>query len=183
MANNEHTVPEPLAARVPRLLRERKVKPDGSVQEFALEFLGRTGGVEAGRYRLPPRPTRSPKVPFPLPASACSDGYFFRNRPYSVYRFRAPGGAVLGHRIDAVADVELTPDSVTYRDLALDWWVLSDGRVTEEDGDEFEALVAAAVFSPGDAVAALAARRAVQEDWDAIEAELARLEATWAPRT
>ncbi|MFQ5381032.1 MAG: DUF402 domain-containing protein, partial [Dehalococcoidia bacterium] len=133
MANHEHTVPDPLAASAPAVLRERKVKPDGSVQEFALELLGLSAGTGAGRYRLPPRPTRSPKVPFPLPASACSDGYFWRDRPYSVYRFRSPDGTVIGHRIDAVTDVVFAGDCVTYRDLALDWWVLPDGRVMEED--------------------------------------------------
>lgn len=181
MSHHEHKIVERASASDMLVLTERKIKPDGSVQEFRLEQLGRSSSVAVGRYRIQRSSSGSTRIPFQVPSGSTSDGYFWPRRPYVVYRFRAPSGRVLGHRVDAATEVRLLADVASYRDLALDWWVLPDGTVVEEDVEEFESLVEAGVLSAGDSARALMARRAVVGRWREVEAAIIRLEAQWAP--
>lgn len=154
---------------------ERKVKPDGSVREYrctlvraeagmvVVEFLMARGGAIAG-------------TPIEVPPGSISHGYFWRRRPYSVYRMRRADGEVFAHRFDAVTGVRFEPAAVTYRDLALDWWALPDGTIIEEDRDEFEAFVHAGVLSPSDARRALDAAQQVYSRYRHIINELAAFE-------
>jgi len=152
------------------------VKPDGSAHEYALAPVARFRHLVVGRFALPMGAPAGPRIPFGLPPGSCSDGYFWSRRPYLVYRFRGPDGAAIGHRADAVANVRLGRTTVTYRDLALDWWMLPGGEVLEEDRDELEQLVASGRLSPTDAARAERARRAIVGRWAEIAAEIAAIE-------
>lgn len=118
-------------------------------------------------------------IPIEVPPGTVSHGYFWTRRPYNVYRFRSPGGQLLGHRFDAVADVTFAEDEVRYRDLVLDWWSLADGALIEEDRDELDGLVAAGTFSAEDQAAALSAARQVFSRYRHIIDEVEALEAKY----
>lgn len=138
---------------------ERKVKADGRVKEYRCSLLALTPWLAVARFPLPlggaPYGT-----PIAIPPGSSSDGYFWRRRPYVVYRFRGPDGTLLGHRIDAVADVRLRADAVEYRDLCLDWWLDGRGRlVAAEDRDEFDRALAAGLLSARDVVLTTRAER------------------------
>lgn len=100
-------------------------------------------------------------TPVPVPPGSISDGYFWGRRPYNLYRMLGPEGEILAHRFDAVTGVTLEGDVLSYRDLALDWWVLPGGRVIEEDRDELAAFVAAGMLSKRDGARAEQAAREV----------------------
>jgi predicted RNA-binding protein associated with RNAse of E/G family len=116
------------------------------------------------------------RAPIALEAGVISDGWFWKRRPYSLYRFRTPDGAVIGHRFDAVSDVRLSVDVIEYRDLVLDWWVLPGGRIVEEDRDELESLVAAGEVSSAFARRAHDAARTVLGRYRHILDEVQRIE-------
>lgn len=117
-------------------------------------------------------------TPVDVPPGSVSDGYFWRRRPYNLYRMYGPDGNVLVHRFDAVTDVRLEGDVLSYRDLVLDWWVLPGGRVVEEDREELAGLVAAGVLSERDRARAEEAAREVLARYrhviDEAEAEAGR---------
>ena len=94
------------------------------------------GGGEVFKCQSPSRQARSRKR------------WFWPARNYNLYRMRGPDGAPLAHRFDAVSAVVIEDDAVTYRDLALDWWVTADGALIEEDRDEFDELVREGRLTP-----------------------------------
>ncbi len=153
---------------------ERKRKPDGGERRYPvrLEFASpallvvsyemRQGGAVFG-------------TPIDIPPGSVSYGYFWPSRPYAVYRMRQ-GGRVIAHRFDAVAAVRVREGEVSYRDLALDWWLTPAGELIEEDREEFEALREAGAFRPSDIAAVARAERVIARAADRLLPELAALE-------
>ena len=153
---------------------ERKRKPDGSERRYtcALEhaspslvvvsYVMRQGGAVFG-------------TPIDIPPGSVSYGYFWRARPYTVYRMR-DGDRIIAHRFDAVAGVRIREGEVAYRDLALDWWLTPDDALIEEDRDEFLELRADGAFSPADLAAAARAERVIARAADRLLPELASIE-------
>ncbi len=159
-----------------RPIIERKMKADGSIREYectlvharrglvVVEFVMAKGGAIYG-------------TPIEIPPGSVSHGFFWSRRPYNLYRMRDPGGAILAHRLDAVADVRFGDGFVSYRDLILDWWVTADDVLIEEDRDEYDAAIAAGTMSPADATAANGAARQVFSRYRHIIDEAAAIEA------
>ena len=153
---------------------ERKRKPDGSERQYRCEleyaspslvvvsYVMRRGGAVFG-------------TPIDIPPGSVSYGYFWRSRPYSVYRMR-DGDRIVAHRFDAVAGVRIGEGEVSYRDLALDWWLTPEGELTEEDRDEFDALCEDGTFGPADIASAARAERVLARASDRLLPELAALE-------
>lgn len=73
---------------------------------------------------------------FRVPAGSRSYGFFWRWRPYVLYRMLDPDGRLIAHRFDLVEDVHLSEDEVSYTDLLLDVWVGPQGDLLVEDEDE-----------------------------------------------
>tara|TARA_B100001123_G_scaffold422145_1_gene530657 strand:+ start:1501 stop:2031 length:531 start_codon:yes stop_codon:yes gene_type:complete len=153
---------------------EIKRKPDGSerryrcVLEYAssslvvVSYVMRQGGSVFG-------------TPIDIPPGSVSYGYFWRFRPYTVYRMRE-SDRIVAHRFDAVAGVRLRPGEVSYRDLALDWWLTPEGDLIEEDRDEFEAFRDKGTFSPSDLVAVARAERVIAGSCERLLSELSEIE-------
>lgn len=155
--------------------RERKQKADGSIHGYDTELVHRDGRVVIVRFRMtlgggPPR------LPIEVPPGSVSYGYFWARRPYNLYRMLDPEGRVLAHRLDAVSAVRIAAEAVEYRDLALDWWVLPDGTLLEEDRDELEAALAAGTLSPKDGERAEEAARQVYSRYRHIIDEAEQLQ-------
>lgn len=173
----EHTPAAAGLASAGMPVRERKVKPGGEVREYELTLVIRRPGLLVARFPLVAGAS-SPHLAADIPPGSCSDGYFWARRPYVLYRFRGPDAAPIAHRLDAVSSVHLGDSTVTYRDLVLDWWVLPDGRLVEEDGDELEALLESGVLSAADARRARNAACHVLGRYRHIMDEVADLERT-----
>jgi hypothetical protein len=129
-----------------REITERKVKADGSVHEFATTALHISRDLAVVRFRLA-RPS-SFNLPVRLESGSISDGWFWKRRPYSIYRMRGPDGVIAAHRFDAIHRVTISETLIEYHDLVLDWWALPDGSILEEDRDELDDLRARGVLGP-----------------------------------
>lgn len=137
----------------PIAIVERKRKPDGSVREYACQLVARRPGLVVIRFDMPDGGNIF-GAPIDVPPGSVSFGWFWARKPYSLYRMFAPDGSPLAHRFDAIADLRLLDDAVDYRDLVLDWWVLPDDTIIEEDRHELDDLTATGTLSPMDVAAA-----------------------------
>jgi predicted RNA-binding protein associated with RNAse of E/G family len=73
---------------------------------------------------------------FAFPAGSRSYGFFWRRRPYLLYRMVDPAGRLIAHRFDAVEDMGLREGEISYTDLLLDIWIDALGNARVEDEGE-----------------------------------------------
>lgn len=161
---------------LPAKISERKVKADGSLHEYSCDLLFLTTDVAVIAYVMA-RGGVLPDVHLRVEPGSISYGYFWRDRPYNLYRMKRPDGSIIAHRFDAVADVVITREAIDYRDTVLDWWLV-DGVLTEEDEDELDDYVARGALPASDRQLAHAARAAVVAGWREIVAEVEEMERT-----
>ena len=175
MISAEHTPPGDRSA-IGRPYLERKKKADGSWREYRCSLLHLEPGLVIVRFVME-RGGSIPGTPIMVTPGSVSDGYFWSRRPYNLYRMRRADGSIIAHRFDAVTDVVIGEAEVSYRDLVLDWWVLPDGLVLEEDRDEFDALRSAGGMTARDARRAEGAARQIWSRYRHIIDEAEDLEA------
>ena len=84
---------------------------------------------------------------FRLPRGSRTYGFFWKRRPYSLYRMTGPNGRLIAYRFDVVDDIRISEAEVSYLDLLLDIWVAPDGRVQVEDEDDVAAWAGAGLLS------------------------------------
>ena len=175
--DSQHT-PRESAAATERTVIERKLKPDGTVREYPCTLLHLERGLAVVAFVMA-RGGTIPGLPVVIPPGSVSYGYFWKRRPYNLYRMKRGDGSIIAHRFDALAEVSLGAGVVSYRDVVLDWWVLPGGEIIEEDRDEFEALVARGTLRRGDiergqraAQAVFSRYRHVIDEAEALESRL-----------
>jgi hypothetical protein len=111
-------------------ITEVKRHVDGRAEEFECEgVLIRPGDLAVVRFVSPAPIGRYPKGTRTL-------GFFWRRRPYNLYRIWSPEGEHVDDRFDAVDDVRIEEDRIEYLDLLLDICVSSTGDITIEDEDQ-----------------------------------------------
>jgi len=154
---------------------ERKTKADGSTREYPCTLVSRQRGLVVVEF-LMAKGGSIYGTPIEVPPGSVSYGFFWRRRPYNLYRMRDPAGAIIAHRFDAVADVRFGDSFVSYRDLILDWWITPDDVLIEEDRDEYEAAIAAGAMSSADAEAANTAAQQIYSRYRHIIDEAATIE-------
>jgi len=170
----QHTPPHARQASAPPVV-ERKIKPGGAVREYPCTLVHLGPGLAIIRFVMV-RGGAIAGLPVEVPPGSVSDGYFWQRRPYNTYRMRRTDGSIIAHRFDAVADVHLSAEVVSYRDLALDWWVTPSGAVIEEDRDELDQFVADGTLSARDQHQATKAAREVLSRYRHIIDEVETLE-------
>ena len=144
------------------------------MREYACELVARREGLVVVRFAL--AGAGEFETPLAVTPGSVSFGWFWARRPYNLYRMFGPGGGLLGHRFDAAGDLKLLEGAVEYRDLVLDWWVLPDDTIVEEDRDELDQLAATGVLSAGDVAAANRAAFEVLSRYRHIIDDVARME-------
>ena len=112
---------------------------------------------------------------FSIPRGSRTHGFFWRRRPYSLYRIVRPDGGLIAHRYDIVGDVRLAEREVSYLDLLLDIWIAPDGTVRFEDEDEVSDHVRRRLISRARAVDIERARALVLRRHATVAREAARL--------
>ena len=103
---------------MPVQIIERKVKVDGSRHEYSCDVVLMTADLLIIAYVMRLGGTL-PGVHLPVAPGSVSYGYFWKDRPYSLYRMKRPDGSIIAHRFDAVGDVQWTPELLEYRDAQL----------------------------------------------------------------
>lgn len=153
-------------------ITEVKRHLDGSAHRFDCELVLRRRHVVVVRFEH--WENRSAGG-FSVPRGSRTDGFFWRRRPYSLYRMAGPDGRRIADRYDIVDGVRFGRDEVSYLDLLLDIWIAPDGRVRVEDEDEVEEAVRAGKLSRADRRRILAARDLVLRRHPTVVREAARL--------
>jgi hypothetical protein len=131
----------------PHIITEHKVKVDGTMREYRCELVYRNGGLMIVAFRMGQGGSQASGIPVTITPGSISYGYFWKGKTYSLYRMKRPDGSIIAHRFDAVTGVQFGNHSVTYCDLVLDWWVLPDDSLIEEDRDELDELLANGLLS------------------------------------
>jgi hypothetical protein len=129
---------------VSRPFVEHKLKLDGRLQTFECEPVAFEGRRAICLYRSTGDFQTST---FRMTKGGLSYGFFWRYRPYILYRISHPDGGLIGHRFDVVDRVRIAEYEVSYRDLVVDAWVPAGGEIRLEDEDELAAFVAAGEVS------------------------------------
>jgi hypothetical protein len=125
-------------------ITETKRHLDGSADRFACELVLRRPDVIVVRFEH--WEGRSAGG-FDIPRGSRTHGFFWRRRPYSLYRMTGPDARPIVDRFDIVEDVRLGEREVSYLDLLVDIWVAPDGSVLVEDEDEVEDHLARGLLS------------------------------------
>ena len=126
-------------------ITEVKRNIDGREVRFDLQLVQRRPYVVVARYV---HPRTFERDGFTFERGSVSYGFFWRRRPYVMYRILDASGSFAANRFDVVEDVRLTEQTVSYTDLLLDAWATPDGPLRFEDEDEVEDAIQAGQLSP-----------------------------------
>ena len=110
---------------------EVKRRFDGSEERFDCTAVRVTEDVAIVEFRIPVAVGDVPK-------GSTTIGWFWRRRPYNLYRFVGKDGTPLLHRFDVVDEVRIDEDGVEYLDLIVDVLVSPTGEITIEDEEELK---------------------------------------------
>lgn len=118
-----------------RTVLERKVRLDGSVEEWTCELLAlEPGRYAAVRYVLPEE-RRLAGTELVLPAGTVTIGHYWADRPYTAYHWLA-GELTLGVYCSVAELLRVEPEGIVYLDLAVDVLLLPGGAATVLDEHE-----------------------------------------------
>ncbi len=115
---------------------EVKRKLDGSVHTFPCRAAELSEDRAVLLYSLP-HPGRVADLG--LPEGTLTIAYYWRDRPYNVYHWIAPGGETLGYYFNLSGPVTIARDRVEWEDLEVDVLVTPDQRVRVLDEDRVPA--------------------------------------------
>ena len=118
-----------------RTVVERKVRLDGSVEEWECELVAlEPGRYAAVRYVLPEE-RRLAGTELVLPAGTVTIGHFWADRAYSAYHWLS-GERTLAVYCSVAELLEVEPEGIVYLDLAVDVLLLPGGGVSVLDEHE-----------------------------------------------
>ncbi len=115
---------------------EVKRKLDGSVHTFPCRAAELSDDLAVLLYTLP---HAGCVADLALPAGTLTIAYYWRDRPYNVYHWIAPGGETLGYYFNLSGPVHISRDRVEWEDLEVDVLVTPDHRVRVLDEDRVPA--------------------------------------------
>ena len=116
-------------------ITEIKRHPEGREHRFKLDLVLQRPHLVIGSFTHT-RPRHAGG--FAFERGALSYGFFWKRRPYVMYRMLDASGILVANRFDVVEDVHLAEGAVSYMDLYLDLWVGAGGTPQFEDEDEVD---------------------------------------------
>ena len=114
-------------------ITEVKRHPNGKEVRFDLQLVQRRPHLIVASFV---HPNALQRDGFSFERGAVSYGFFWRRRPYVMYRMLDASGSLVANRFDIVENVRLAERTVAYTDLFLDLWVGPDGTPHLKDEDE-----------------------------------------------
>ena len=114
---------------------ERKVRLDGSTDDFVCEVLALEPGRHAILRYVLDREWVIANGTLRVPKGAWTVGHYWSDRPYNVYHWLV-AGRTLAYYCNIVARTEITSALVRYEDLVVDVLVSTAGSADVLDEDE-----------------------------------------------
>lgn len=127
--------------------REIKRHLDGRKEEFLCEAIYLNQRMAILRFETPPGHRYRVDASIPLSAQV-TQGVFWKNRNYLLYKMFNADGSLLGYRFDICCDVNIGPDFVEWTDLVLDFWVDAQGEARLLDEEEVAQYQARGLLGP-----------------------------------
>lgn len=118
-----------------RTVLERKVRLDGSVEEWACELLALEPGAHAAVRYVLQEERRLAGTRLVLPAGTVTVGHFWVDRPYTAYHWLS-GGRTLAVYCSIAELLQVELEGIVYLDLAVDVLFLPGGGVSVLDEHE-----------------------------------------------
>jgi len=137
------------------LVRERKIRLDGSQEDFMCERLLLEPGKRAVlRYRVD-REWRVADGALVVPAGSVNLAHYWMDRPYNVYQFMA-AGRTLAYYCNVAEPTAIREDLVEYLDLAVDVLIRPSGEAASASAfARLAASASARLFASASASACL----------------------------
>jgi predicted RNA-binding protein associated with RNAse of E/G family len=114
---------------------ERKIRLDGTTEEFACERLLLEPGKRAVlRYEL----DRDWNVAgiIVVPKGSLTIAHYWSDRPYNVYHWVSPDRRTIAYYCNVVASTSIAEDVVSYEDLVVDVLIETSGAATVLDEED-----------------------------------------------
>ncbi len=154
--------------------REVKHKLNGSQQVFDCELLFQSDDAIIVRFVA----TEEPYISM----AHHSEGYFWRDRNYLMYKMFRENDDLVGYRLDVCRDVQFGSEQVDWTDLVLDARVSPGYNVSIEDEDEVTEAIAAGLLSPADQQIIATTKRIFETGITAIVSDAERLRESTASK-
>jgi predicted RNA-binding protein associated with RNAse of E/G family len=118
-----------------RTIIERKVRLDGSTDDFTCDVLALEPGRHAILRYVLDRDCVIADGALRVPKGAWTVSHYWSDRPYNVYHWLVDG-RTLAYYCNVVARTEITNERVEYEDLVVDVLVRTSGSADVLDEDE-----------------------------------------------
>lgn len=135
---------------------EIKHRPDGRVESFHCALLSYAGRYALVRYTYE---SEFAWQGFVFRPGGFTRAWYWRNRPYLLYRMYGADGEHIVDRFDVIDRVTLRRSRCEYRDLYLDVWIGPDGIAHLDDEDELLEAESSGVITRDEAEGARHAAR------------------------
>lgn len=110
---------------------------NGTVTEYDCRVVARNEQQLVLLYEIPQSFTMEVNNhPVNIPSGTMTVGFYWEDRPYNVYHWRAKDGRYLGSYFNLVKGTSITERLVTYVDLIVDVMIFPDGSHAVLDLDE-----------------------------------------------
>ncbi len=150
-------------------IQEIKQRLDGSRQVFYCDVVWLDGDAAVLKFVATMDYSTDPSADLP---HKYTEGYFWQDRPYLMYKMFGDGDHLIGYRFDVCTDVRIAPDAVRWTDLLLDFWVdplLTAGKFMDED--EVAVAKSRGLLTPEHLAVIDEARRTLADSYRAIIAD------------
>lgn len=107
-----------------------------------------------------------------LPAGTTTEGMYWNDRPYHIWRFTSPSGDVIGYRFDVCMNTHIWRSKLIWTDLGHDLWVPRGGGPIWQDEDEVQQLLRLEHLSPEEGQMAEDGKALLDREWKNVIEEV-----------
>ncbi len=119
-------------------ITEVKYSPGSRPESWTCEILEIDAPTSARIRYVSDRETESDGMVFAV--GTVTEGVYWSDRSYHVWKMTAPDGTLLGYRFDICMNTYVWPEKIIWTDLGYDLWVSPDGEPTWLDVNEVEQM-------------------------------------------
>jgi hypothetical protein len=153
----------------PRAILEIKYRPSKAPLEWVCELIDGEAGKWARVRYVSDVPTEIEGVS--LPVGTVTEGVYWTDRPYHVWKFTTPDGKHGGYRFDICTATYIWEQKLIWYDLELDLCVPPCGSARWQDEDDMKRLVRMEHLSQEELAIANNAKVFLENSWQLVVTE------------